>query len=284
MTALAETVARLRAVDDELCRLELELEPGSGGDWVAFAALVDGALDDVFEAGNRTGDRRPDYLGASVPATLVEALLSAALPPLLVERRLPDVRPSNIAARLHAEHFWFDAITLRSTRCTVLDSDPADGDPDVETVADVAGLHHQLADVLVEAGTAWFPAVRKRAPFGRRGMWGQLADEVHGIALWTARSTGLDQRTVWAEAEAIVDAIAVRVPELRVRPRPFPVAWSGGEALWQVKGTCCLWYTTVPESEREDASYCTACPLIGDEGRHERLRDWTESQAAGEGS
>lgn len=279
VTLLADTLARLRAADHELCRLDVTSR--REGEWIDFATLLDGGLDAVFAAGNRSEPRRRDHLGASVAAALVEALLSAALPPLLLERRLPDVRPANVAARLHPEHLWFEAVALHAARCLGIPSDPGVAEPELEVVDDLGGLHRALAAALVEAGTTWFPAVRARAPFGRRGMWGQLADEVHGVALWTARSLGLDPAAAWGEAAAIVDLVAASEPELRVRPRPFPVRSSAGDALWQVKGTCCLWYTTCAEGERDDTSYCTACPLIDDAGRHERLRSWMEAQAAG---
>lgn len=126
-----------------------------------------------------------------------------------------------------------------------------------------------------------FSAVRARAPFGRRRMWGQLADDIGGTALWTARAGDLDQRSAWKEAQAILDHVAETAPELRVRSRPFPVRWEGDETLFQVRGTCCLWYTTFEEPDRCGEGYCTTCPLRDDDVRHERLCRYLAELLAG---
>lgn len=274
---IAGTFNRLGAFD-ELCRTDVGADVDDS--WVRFDHIAGGGVDALFAAANRSGDRRPDYVGASVASALVDAVVSTALPALLVERRLPDVSPANVAARLHDEEFWFERVSLYDPRCHVLQGDPAAADPTSTVVGSVEEIHQRFAELLVEAATQWFAAIRAGAPFGRRGMWGQLADDVCGSALWAARATGADPQEAWAEAQAILDAIAGVVPELRVRPRLFPVRWSGGEALWQVKGTCCLWYTTFAESDTSGDGYCTTCPLRPDDVRRERLRDWLENQPA----
>lgn len=61
------------------------------------------------------------------------------------------------------------------------------------------------------------------------------------------------------------------------RPRPFPVSWAGGEALFQVKGTCCLYYKTRDGSlDADDDSYCTTCPFRDHGNRLSRLRHHLE--------
>jgi hypothetical protein len=272
---LAASVAHLRAIDPQLCRLR---GPGdsTGETWLGLDDPDEG-LDLLVAAGARLG-RRPDHLGASIASAVIDAIVSASLPLLLVDRRLPDLAVASVRVRLAGGELWFDAVDVRSDRCRVLQGDPEATAPGVDVVASVTDLHRTLAAALRETGNRWFPAVRRRAPFGRRGMWGQLADDVHGSALWTARVAGLDQRVAWDEAQAIVELVAGGAPELKTLPRPFPVRWSGGDALWQVKGTCCLWYTACPEEERE-TSFCTSCPLRGDDSRREQLRSWMETQA-----
>jgi hypothetical protein len=275
---LVASAGRLQAMDPQVCRLQVDGpgERAAGETWLDLAD-PEGGLDLLVAAGERLG-RRPDHLGASIASAVVDAVLSAHLPPLLVDRCLPGPG-AGLQARLHPDELWFDAVESGGGSCCLVAGDPRAQEPGVEVVEGVDALHRALAGALLETGRTWFPAVRRRAPFGRRGMWGQLADDVHATALWTARVAGLDPRTTWDEAQTIVGLVAAEAPELKVRPRPFPVTWSGGEALWQVKGTCCLWYTACPELER-DASYCTSCPLRPDDLRHELLRSWMESQAA----
>lgn len=274
---LAETFERLRPHED-LCRAVIGRPDAEG--WLRLDATTGAGMDGLFAAAQRGEQRRPDYVGASVAAALVDVLTSTAIPPLLVERRLPDVSAANLSVRLHDAQLWFEQVALDEPTCWALPGDRDFQHPTVEPVADLDELHRRLAGVLVERATRWFDDVRARAPFGRRGMWGQLADDVCGSALWTAREVGLDPRAAWAEANAIIDVVAAAVPELRVRPRLFPVQWSGGESIWQVKGTCCLWYTTAAEPDTLGDGFCTSCPLRPDDIRHDRLVEWLETQAA----
>jgi hypothetical protein len=282
---LAGTFERLRRFDD-LCRAEIgvpsdETEHDRG--WLPLGTITAHGLDELFAAAQRGGPRRPDYLGATVAAALVDVLVSTALPALLLERRLPEVAPANLTVRLHDDELWFHRVALVEPRCWALPDDPEAGDATVRTVANLDQLHVAFADVVVAAARGWFDAVRARAPFGRRGMWGQLADDVSATALWTARAAGLDQHETWDEGQAVIDVIAAAVPDLRVRPRRFPVRWSGGESLWHVKGTCCLWYTTAEDPDPCGDGYCTTCPLRPDDVRHERLAAWLETQTADAG-
>lgn len=278
MTPLARSFERLR-VNNQLCRAAVG-DP-SDQSWRRLSATTEEDLDDLFAASAQRGARRADHLGASVASLLVDALVSTALPPLLVERRLPDVRPRNLWVRLHASEPWFEGILIEDSTVHLLPTDSEASDPIAVVVPSVADLHRRFAHHLVETVGPWFAAIRARAPFGRRGMWGQLADDLCGTALWIARTAGLDQRAVWGEAQAMVDQVAAAVPELRARPRLFPVAWQGREMLFQVKGTCCLWYTRHDDADTLGEGYCTTCPLRADDVRQERLCRHLAESAAG---
>jgi len=123
-------------------------------------------------------------------------------------------------------------------------------------------------------------AVRRRASYGRYGMWGQVADDLCGTALRAARRADLDGEAAWDEAQAVLDLVAAQVPELRARPRLFPVTWRGGEALFSVKGTCCLWYKTRKAPDLGGEGYCGSCPLRDDECRRARFTGWLEQHEA----
>lgn len=274
---VTSTFERLRAYD-ELCRASVG--GPTGATWLHLASLPQD-LEDLFAAMARSGPRRAAYKGASVAAILTDAVVSTALPPLLVDRRLPDIHPLNLWVRLHESDFWFDQIRLEDPTVYLLPTDPEADHPTCVVVPTIEDLHRRFGQQLVEAATPSFSAVRALAPFGRRGMWGQLADDVGGTALWTARAVGLDQRAAWEEAQSILDHVAEAVPDLRVRPRLFPVRWEGGETLFQVKGTCCLWYTTFEEPDRLGEGYCTTCPLRDDDVRHERLHQYLADGAVG---
>ncbi len=276
---LAGTVARLADLDSEHVRLELG--PRAGERWLDLdAVLAEGVLDLLFADAEARAAGRRDYLGASVAASLSDAVVTAGWPALLLDRRLPDLSPANLAVHRHEPEGWFDRIAVRDARCWVLSDDPAADNPDATTVADLAELHDRFAAAVVDAVTPWFTAVRQRAPFGRRGMWGQLADDLCGTALWMARRAGIDQHAAWAEAHAVLDRLAADVPEVRVRPRLFPVSWNQRDTLFQVKGTCCLWYKTQPAPDACGNGYCGTCPFRDDDARRSRLTSWLEEEAA----
>ncbi|MDP9403428.1 MAG: hypothetical protein M3P85_08850 [Actinomycetota bacterium] len=261
-----------------------EVGPPAGEGWLGLDAVVETGLERLFEAArSATTTRRPDYVGASVAAALADALVGTAVPALLVERRLPHTAPRNVSVLLPDSELWFERVAVHRPHGYVLAADPAADHPEVTPVATLHDLHRQLASLIVEAVSPWFAAIRERAPFGRRGMWGQLADHLCGTALWTARVAKLDQRRAWDEAQAVLDLIAESVPELRVRPRLFPVRWRGGETLCQVKGTCCLWYTTFDQPDIRGDGYCVTCPLRPDAVRVDRLRHWLDSEAESAG-
>jgi len=255
---LRQAVERLRATDPE-CRLVLA-DGDSGAEWTT----LDGpdVVGEAFEVAERRLGGSRAAIGASVAALLVDGVVTATWPLLLAQRRLPAVHASNVAVRLHPELAWFEHVTIRTPACH--------GDD----------LHERFVDGLVTTFAPWFDEVRARAPFGRAGMWGQVADELHGGALWHARQAGTDARAAWDEAGAVVDLLAEQVPALRSRPRPLPVRWPGGEATWQVKGTCCLWYQTRDGQALGDDGYCVACPLRTDEAaRQDRLVEWLRPEA-----
>lgn len=156
-----------------------------------------------------------------------------------------------------------------------------------------------LRAVAVEGMLAVFEplaeAVRARAPFGVRGMWGTLADHLSDVALRRARDRGSDPEGAWATAAALIDDLAARQPLLRARPTRHDVACPAGEAVFSTKGTCCLIYKTNMPLGRSsgagagagaqpwiDADACTSCPLRSEGDRTRRLvRYLTDRAGAG---
>jgi hypothetical protein len=125
-----------------------------------------------------------------------------------------------------------------------------------------------------------FAAARRAAPFGTRGMWGALADGLATGALQRARQTGRDGEAAWREVELLIDAIAARVPKLRVRPAVSEVEWSGGLARFAVRGTCCLYFKVAGDDAASvGESYCANCPLRDDDDRRRRWAAWLDEQA-----
>lgn len=278
---LAVTLARVAVVFGEEPRLQMG--GADGPRWLALDGVLDRGLDLLFADREADANGARDYLGGSVAAALASAVISAGWPALLLDGRLPDLSPANLAVHRHETEGCFDRIALGPGHWLILEGDPAAGHAGTRTVSELVELHRLFAHALVEALEPWFIAIRRRAPFGRFGMWGQVADDLCATALWTARRAGLDQPAAWDEAQAVLDLVAGRVRELRARPRPFPVTWSGGEALFSIKATCCLWYKTQAAPDPCGEGYCGTCPFRDDASRRARLAGWLEEQEAAAG-
>ena len=156
--------------------------------------------------------------------------------------------------------------------------------PSVVVVDGVEGLRDAAVRSLLDVFGPLVPAVRARAPFGVRGMWGTLADHQAEVALRRAREQRRDQAVAWAAVESLLDALAAREPLLRARPRPHPVDGPARAALFATKGTCCLIYKAAgpgPARALIDAAACTSCPLRSEADRHARLSAHLSRQAGG---
>jgi hypothetical protein len=171
----------------------------------------------------------------------------------------------------------------------VLPDDPDAGRPGTTVVADHQGLHRTLADGLVDAFAGVAAAVRERAPFGLAGIWGTLADHLADVALRHAREQGGDPDRAWAEATAVVDALAARPePRLRARPTRHDVACTAGSGSFITRGTCCLIYKChdpaagEPDTARAriSAAACTSCPLRPEDERTALLERHLRERAA----
>jgi hypothetical protein len=243
----------------------------SGPGWVRLAdRLADPAALDAWIAaemgGTAAGHR--DLAGSLVAYRLAGSLAELAMVPLLAEDR---------ALRLAPEALWLsfagariEAVGLPSPAVAVLPGDPDAGRASTTVVADRAALHAHLAGGLVATFAGVAAAIRARAPFGLAGIWGTLADHLADVALRHARERSGDADGAWADATAVVDALAAH-PEVRLRARParHDIAPPAGPAAFVTRGTCCLLYKShepgpgEPDTARTriDAAACTSCPL-----------------------
>jgi hypothetical protein len=67
------------------------------------------------------------------------------------------------------------------------------------------------------------------------------------------------------------------VSHAQVRPQPFSVPWSGGEAVFTVKGTCCLRYREhglrPSDHARDRTAFCHTCPFVDECERRQHFAD-----------
>lgn len=276
---LAETGMRIGEVAEHLGFGAGPLPSGRG--WARLDDAMASGLVERMAAGLVQSEGRRDVAGSYLGSRLAGPIVGRTVAGLLVDGRCPDPDPSNVAVHLHDDG-WFDAVNFLGPRAAVLADDPAAGQPGTVVVPDPAALRDWWARVVTAAGGPLLEAVRQQLPYGRRGLWGSIADRVGGTALTVARASGRPGEAGWAAATELLDALAAYAPVPLTRPQPFPVSSAmGGDAMFSVKGTCCLYYLTVDSPDPCGEGYFTSCPFTDPDHRHRKLAAWLDEQEMG---
>jgi len=281
LPAAAVTVARL----DRTSGWRRFAVAAEGPAWVALdERLADGAALDAWvgaELGATAGGHR-DLAGALIVYRLAGHLAELVVGCLVDQCRALPLTPAAIALRF-GDAVRLDEMAVAVPTVALLSDDPAAGDPDTEEVASVDALRVVAADGLAATFGPVADAVRARAPFGVRGMWGTLADHLAEVAVRRAREQGRDVDAAWAEAGTLIDVLAERAPALRSRPRRQVVPTGRGPATVVAKGTCCLIYKAgAPPGDRGAAARlvtsaaCTSCPLRPEDDRARRFAEYLD--------
>ena len=265
--------------------------PSPGG-WVGLDRLLadDRALDSWYatELGATARGHR-DLAGALIGYRLAGSLAELVVGTLLDQRRSLPLAPRSIGLRFGGAA-RLDALSV-SAPLVVLAPDDPDAGAAGASVVDAADVAGGLRDAAVEALVAVFApvaeAVRARAPFGRRGLWGTLTDHVAEVAVRRARERGGDVDAAWEAASALLDDLVTRRPDARTRPRRQVVASRRGPQVVVAKGTCCLVYKAgAPVDDRGAAAgrigpdACTSCPLRPESERARRFTAWLDTLPA----
>jgi hypothetical protein len=277
--------AAIRARDEHQV---IELGRPQGASWFPLADLSgEGVVARELQwvAGAPAGVRPADVAASYLAGYIGSCVLAPAATLLVLEGLLPDVSPGNLWLHREGTERWYDRIAYAGPSFWCAAEHAAAGHPDARPVGTTAELVERLASTSVEQLTPVFQAIRARAPYGLRGMWGSLADEVASSLLWiTRRDDGdaTEQRRVWKSIEAILDVLTARAPQLRVRPSPVEVDWSAGSTIYCRRGTCCLFYKTPEAAAYPEADqYCSSCPLRDPD---EQLASWRQSLESPTGS
>jgi hypothetical protein len=202
----------------------------------------------------------PDVAGALAAYRLAGALAHLVVGPLVREGGAgPVVVPAPDGLR-HRRPDPGRPAGIAVTAATLVPGKDGD-DLLVDAAAGVLLAH--FAPVVTE--------VRAQAPYGMRGMWGNLADILAETAVQlSAEAPGADQEKAWHLADRLITNLASRQPLLRARPRLHHANAAAEGGLVVAKGTCCLVYKahptppgTPPPPPRTliATNACTTCPL-----------------------
>jgi hypothetical protein len=239
--------------------------------WFGFDELVRSGLVDRLAAQLVAREGRRDVAGSYLGSHLASPVVRTTVASILLERRCPDPSPANVVVHLD-EDGCFDRVSFRRPTMVVLAGDVASADPSAVVVSDPAALVTWWAGRVVATLGPLFDGVRRRLPYGRRGLWGAVADRVAAVAMAVSRSTAMSGQAAWDDASDLLDALGRRVPVGITRPQPLPVLHpGGGEGWFVVRGTCCLYYRTVADPDPCGDGYCTTCPFTDPDHRRRKL-------------
>lgn len=264
------TATRLDAL---LPHLQVHTGVPDGSHWHRVADIDDERVAswlDTVETEQGRRDVASSFLGSWLASPVVTTTVAA----VLLESRCPQVSPQTVFLRHHPGG-WIDGIAFADSAYVVLPDDPAAADPQAIVVPDRAALYAHWARATTSVLTPLLDSVASQGRFGRRGLW---ANGVVDCAVATA--TGLSRRhpedtdRLVAVTTALLDALDRLTRASSPRARLFPVLWREKTYLFDVKSACCLLYKTVLPHARQAGSYCTGCPLIGDDDRAARWRRW----------
>jgi ferric iron reductase protein FhuF len=259
----------LRARDPSL-HVELGISAGPG--WIRGADLREAGigpfrslLGRIGESA-RTSDRRTIAASFAMRFGWASAM---AIAPYLRARCVPDIALDNTSFRFRASTF-FEYAALHEPRGWVVAGDRHAAHPSMDTFADGDALRRALRTALAAQAAPVVEALYRWSGFARRGTWGMLT------SAWASQFTAIaeprdDQRGLVPELDAFFagdDLVAA------MRPRMHAVSVDGVTHLYQRRASCCRLYL-LPGGE-----LCASCPLVDDDKRLARNRDWMRRQLA----
>jgi hypothetical protein len=282
---VAVTVARL----DRSSPWRRYTTDATGDGWVRYhERLADEVgLDDWYRTElDATAGGHPDVAGALIVYRLAGALAELVVGTLVDQRRSVALTPAGLSLRF-GDAARLDEVSVSASTAALLADDAGATAPGAVVAASVDALVAGALDGLVAVYRPLCEAVRARAPFGRSGMWGTLADHLAEVAVRRARERRRDVDAAWSAADVLVSGLAAREPRLRARPRRQVVAGPSGPGTFVAKGTCCLIYKAAsPVSSGGGgardliaAAACTSCPLRHPDDRAARFAAY-EAQLA----
>ena len=269
VSPLHASARRIAAIDEYIA---FDIDTTTGDGWGAWGEVIDGGhLDAFFDqvAAGHDGRALPkDTTAAFLGGGFVAALVSAPVALLVLEQRVPQFTPADLSIHRHSAGY-FDRVAFGDGRFAALPSDPDADHAAAVIVASVDELSHQLAAAVVQCLEPVLAEIRRRAPFGLRGLWGFVGDEAASVELTVApdREPTISKR--------FVDAVAALTPHLRTRPTLCTIDGPNGPHRFSIRSSCCLWYKTPGAEDRianGEFAYCSTCPLPDDADRRQQLR------------
>lgn len=169
------------------------------------------------------------------------------------ERRVPTLRPENLAFRIAADGRPDPVASAVATpEFACLPDDPAAGTPEATVVASEHALAELLRARFIGHAAGFVAAYQPPVHFGRHTMWGAATDALD-VALWKAGKLGGDEGAGVADAALVLpDRIA---PFTSASTLHTTTGDDGGQCWTRRKESCCFNYLLA-----EGSGACATCP------------------------
>jgi hypothetical protein len=247
--------------------------PDDGHTWTPAAECMreDSPHAETYIAGRLA--QFPRYRRRHAASNLFDTLrwppLALGLGSFWATRRVPDLRPENLAYRLD-EHGDIAEWTLIGGRFAALPDDPDAAHPDCTVLEHVDALRRHLMDQLNAHFVQAIAAARHRHPVPEKQLWAAASDGIAGQAAWLIPELKLPL-DITAEAEALNNLL----PQ-RARSTIIQIEHRGETERFVDLTYCCFWYLQ-PDGEK-----CSTCPGRPMEERIANARGWIDERLAEE--
>ncbi|HVK20813.1 MAG TPA: (2Fe-2S)-binding protein [Actinokineospora sp.] len=170
------------------------------------------------------------------------------------ERRVPSIRPADLAFHRAPDKTDPDGVALLSPYFVCLPDDPAAGTPEAVVVADEATLAAVLRGRFRTHASAFIARFGPQVRFGNHTLWAAATDALEG-GLWLAGRLSGD------EGPAVLDAALVMGdgrPPFTSASNLRPAAKSDGPTQWtRRRESCCFHYLL-----QSGGGECSTCPRL----------------------
>jgi FhuF 2Fe-2S C-terminal domain len=259
-----------------------------GNGWIPGEALIDpstGGLGDLLQ---RIGMRMRTEDRKIIAASFVLRFgwsAGVAIAPYLLERCVPDIGLSNVSMKF-SEGTLFEKVSLHEpsgviiarqaeTEHHLLDfCNGCDGCSPKFTAdgstEDLRELNHALPEVLraalVNQARPVVEALHDWSRFSKRALWGQITSSwgsqfISILAHLNRRIESLEHVCAFFGAPDFV---------VGARPTYYLVTHLNQTHVYHRRATCCLYF------KLPIGNYCASCPLVSQEERVRRNKDWME--------
>lgn len=248
--------------------------------WFSAASVVDQLEESLARVACEYPGADPRTQGALFVNEYGYYMLAAPIAAYLLENRLPDLSPTNVALRW-VTYTWEEAdasgqaerlaVQFLSPRFAALPDDPAMREADATVLPDKTALRAHLREQIQSHFTPLIEAVHRQTGLSRGALWRLVADNVALLFLTSGQNSG---QVAHAQQEGLAVLKEASSPLNNPQTGYFTVSANEQVVPFRARGGCCRYYTL------PSGSKCSTCVLHPIDQRDARIAAYLERQAS----